>query len=208
MLRKSILLLLILPLIFTSIYSQNNIESNIIIINSITTLTNTGKITTEGVTFDDAKKWAYNSSLTPLPDSPPVIDNRAFFLTNYQTVIPVNGYKKEKMYTILIDFLKYRESKVPFNSVLKIYIRDIYGKKRQIGTADLSCMSEKKIFEVSVPFDLSYPGRFDIIIQEYSGKTGCWGIWDIIVTSEKIDNIKIIPLDSNKKMEQAEEKIF
>ena len=208
MLRKSIIFLFILPIIITSIYSQNNTESDTIIINSINSKTQTGEMPAESVTFSDAKKWAHSVALTLVPDSPPVIDNSAFFLTNYQTVIPVSGYKKELMYKVFIDFLRYTEAKVPFNSLLKIYIRDIYNNKRHVGTADLSYMSDKKIFEVSVPFDLSYPGRFDIIIQEYSGKTGCWGIWDIIVTSKKISEIKITPLDSTEKIKETEEKIF
>lgn len=208
MLRKSIKFLFIIPIIISSIYSQNISESDTIIINTINIKSHTGEMPAESITFDEAKKWAHNAALTLLSDSPPVIDNCAFFLTNYQTIVPVKGYKKELMYKVYFDFLKYKEAAVPFNSILKIYIRDIYGNKRLAGTADLSYMTGKKIFEVSVPFDLSYPGSFDIIIQEYSDKTGCWGIWDIIVTSKKLNEIEITPVDSAEKIKGTEEKIF
>jgi hypothetical protein len=208
MLRKSIIFLFLLPLLIATIYSQADPGKDTLINYSITARTTNGDMPAENVNFNNAKDWANNLSLTLIPDSPPVIDNSAFFLTNFQTVIPVTGYKKELMYKVFIDFLKYREAKVPFNSILKIYIRDINGNRKLVGIADLSYMTSKKIFEVPVPFDLSYPGRFDIIIQEYSGRTGCWGIWDIIVTSKKINEIELIPIDSTEKMKQSEEKIF
>jgi len=69
-------------------------------------------------------------------------------------------------------------------------------------------MSDKKRFDVSVPFDLSYPGKFDIIIHEYSEKNGNWGIWDIVVTSKKINEIELMPIDSSGKMKEIESKIF
>lgn len=189
-------------------YPQNISDSDTVVINSITIKTETGESPAESVDFKDAANWAYNLRLSLSPDAPPVTDNKAFFITQYQTVIPVTGYKKELLYRIYFDFLRYKQNNVPFNTKLKIFVRDIYGNKRHIGTADLSYMSDKKIFEVSIPFDLSYPGRFDIIIHEYSGKTGNWGLWDIIVTSKKINEIEIMPIDSAEKIKEIEPKIF
>ena len=208
MLRKSIIFLFIFPLIISSIYSQNTSESDTVIINSVNRKSHSGEIPVENVTFTEAKKWAYNTGLTLVPDSPPYVDNNAFFLTDYQTVVTVKGYKRELMYKIYIDFLKYRGKKLPFNSFLKFFIKDIYGNKRLAGTADLRYMYEGKIYEISVPFDLSYPGSFDIIIQEYSDKPGCWGIWDIIVSSKDLSEIKPVSVDSVEKIREVEEKIF
>jgi hypothetical protein len=190
------------------IYSQDIPERDTIIINSVKIKTDTGTSDSESVDFKDAFNWAYNLRLTLTPDAPPLADNKAFFITQYRTVIPVSGYKKDLLYRIYFDFLRYTQDSVPFNSKLKIFIRDMYGNERQIGTADTRYMSDKKIFEVSIPFDLSYPGKFDIIIHEYSGKTGNWGIWDIIVTSKKINEIEIMPIDSADKIKEIEPKIF
>jgi hypothetical protein len=209
--KKYILFLLMLPLIFINsgnIYSQVDLLTDTVFINSVNIKTRIGDTLSGTVSYNEAKKWAYNFSLTLLPDSPPLIDNNAFFLTQYQTVIPVSGYNRELMYKIYIDFLRYSESSVPFSSRLKIYIRDIYGNKKLAGTADPGCMTAKKIFEIPVPFDLSYTGRFDIIIQEHSEKSGCWGIWDLIVSSRKLSEIEIKPVDSEKKIKEIEEKIF
>lgn len=190
------------------IYSQINSESDTIIINSVNIKTDTGDSPAENLDFKAISEWAYNAHLNLAPDAPPIIDNKAFFITQYQTVIPVTGYKKDLLYRIYIDFCRYSQAKVPYNSKLKIFIRDISGSRREIGTADITYMSDKKIFEVSIPFDLSYPGKFDIIIHEYSGKTGNWGIWDIIVTSKKINEIEIMPIDSTDKINEIEPKIF
>lgn len=208
---KIINFLFVLSFIFSAysyIYPQIISESDTVIINNINIKTETGESPAESIDFKDASNWANNLYLTLAPDAPPLIDNKAFFITQYQTVIPVTGYKKELLYRIYFDFLRYSQKNVPFNSKLKIFIRDIHGNKRQIGTADLSYMSDKKLFEVSIPFDLSYPGKFDIIIHEYSGKTGNWGIWDIIVTSKKINEIEIMPIESVEKIKEIEPKIF
>ncbi len=209
--RQIINFLLVLAFIlsaYISNYPQSISESDTVVINSISIKTETGDAVAESVDFKSASDWAYNGHLNLTPDSPPVVDNKAFFITQYQTVIPVSGYKKELLYRIYFDFLRYKQKSVPFNTKLKIFIRDIYGNKRQVGTADLSYMSDKKIFEVSIPFDLSYPGKFDIIIHEYSRKTGNWGIWDIIVTSKKINEIDVMPIDSAEKIREIEPKIF
>lgn len=211
MIRKLLKIFLVFTFYFfllQSGYSQVVTESDTVIINSINVKTETGEIPAESVDFKDAANWAYNAHLNLVPDAPPVIDNKAFFITQYQTVIPVTGYKRELLYRVNFDFLRYTQSMIPYNTKLKIFIKDIYGNKRQVGTADVTCMSDKKRFEVLVPFDLSYPGRFYIIIQEYAEKTGNWGIWDIIVTSKKIDELEIMPIDSPAKINEIEPKIF
>jgi len=190
------------------VYSQIIPESDTIVINSINIKTETGESPAEVVDFKAASEWAYKARLTLSADAPPVADGKAFFITQFQTVIPVTGYKKDLLYRIYFDFLRYKQDNPPFNTKLKIFVRDIYGNKRQIGTADLSFMSDKKKFEVSVPFDLSYPGKFDIIIHEYSDKTGTWGIWDIIVTSRKLNEIEFMPIESQSQIKEIEPKIF
>ncbi len=190
------------------VFPQNNSEADTMVINSINIRGEKGDIAAESVDFEYASRWAHSMHLVLLPDSPPAVDSRAFLLTQYQTVIPVSGYKKDLLYSIYFDFFKFSEKDLPFNTILKIYVRDIYGNKRLIGTADSRKMKEKKIFEVSVPFDLSYPGKFDIILNEYSEKTGNWGIWDIIISSKKLNEIEIIPADSTEKIKEIELKIF
>lgn len=190
------------------VYSQMNSESDTVVINSINIKTETGESQADIVDFKTASEWAYSRRLTLAPDAPPLVDGKAFFITQYQTVIPVTGYKKDLMYSIHFDFLRYSQNTLPFNTKLKIFVRDMYGNKRHIGTADMSCMSDKKKFEVSIPFDLSYPGRFDIILHEYAGNTGNWGIWDIIVTSKKINEIELMPIESQSIIKEIEPKIF
>lgn len=190
------------------IYPQNSFESDTIIINSINNKTDKGDVPAESVDFKEAENWAYNSHLVLMPDAPPVVDNKAFFITSNPSIIPVSGYKRELFYKIYFDFLRYNQKNVPFNTKLKIFIRDIYGNKRLVGIATTDCMSDNKLFEVSIPFDLSYPGKFDIIIHEYSGKFGNWGIWDIIITSKKINEIEVMPINSVEKIKEIEPKIF
>ncbi len=189
-------------------YSQIDSESDTVVINSVVVKSESGESEVEAVDFKTVSEWAYHLNLNLIPDAPPFADGKGFFLSGYQTVIPVTGYKKDLMYRIYFDFLRYSQDTLPFNSKLKIFIRDVQGNKRQVGTADVTYMSDKKKFEVTVPFDLSYPGRFDIIIHEYAGKAGNWGIWDIIVTTKKINEIELMPIDSKSAIKEIEPKIF
>lgn len=160
------------------------------------------------ITRSDAVDRAHRLGLSLHPDMPPVTSDRGFFLQKYQTVIPVKGYNKELIYKIYIDFFKYSGGDIRESSLLKFYISDRYGRKNYIGSASSEDIHGDNIFELAVPFDLSYTGSFDIIIQDCSDRTGFWGIWDIIVSSKKLRDLEKINIDTTPRMEEVKEKIF
>jgi hypothetical protein len=211
MFRIKISFFLVCAFIITTsvfVHSQIDSESDTVVINSISLKSEAGESEVEIVDYKTVSEWAYHLNLKLVPDAPPFVDGKGFLLSGHQTIILVTGYKKNLIYTIYFDFMRYSQNAPPFNSKLKIFIRDIYGNKRQVGTADITYMTDEKKFEVPVPFDLSYPGRFDIIIHEYAGTAGNWGIWDIIVTSKKLNEIELMPIDSESKIKEIEPKIF
>jgi len=189
-----IAIILFIILLLTPVYSQNAAESDTIVINSININTNAGETEVEIIDFKHASAWAYNIGLTLLSDAPPVIDNSGFFINQFQIEIPVGGYKKDLFYKAYFDFFRYKGKNPAFdsrfiNSRLTIYIKDIYGNMRHAATAEKSCLTGNKLFEVDIPYDLSCHGKFYIVIHEHTNKTGNWGIWDIIVTSRKINEL-------------------
>lgn len=210
MLRRLIYVLLIVSMsgVTSHLFPQQNPETDTIIINSINIITDTGERPAEPVNSREAIKWAHNNNLTLIRDAAPVTDNSAFLITQFQTFIPVSGYKKDRIYRLYIDFFKFEQNSIPFNTKLKIFVRDSFGNKREIAVADINCMREGKIFEAAIPFELSYTGKFDIILHEYSDRTGNWGIWDIIVTSRKLTEVEYIPPESTEKIREFEPKIF
>jgi len=161
----------------------------------------------EIIEYRIASMWAYHTGLTLLADAPPVIDNRGFFIKQFQTEIPVGGYKKDLFYKAYFDFFRYKEKDVPFSSQLKFYIKDIYGNMRHVGTAQTSSLSDDKLFEIDIPYDLSYPGKFYIVIHQHAQKAENWGIWDIIVTSRKISELDEKFIKSLPKNEETKLKI-
>jgi len=197
-----LIILLLLP-----VYTQNVPESDTIIINTINFKKGMDDIAVEIVDYKHASMWANNIGLTLLPDSPPVIDNKGFFINQFQVEIPVSGYKRDLFYKVYFDFFRYKESNLPFNSKLKIFIRDLYGNTKHVGTVEASFMSGNKLFEAEIPYDLSYTGKFFIIIHEYAKKTENWGIWDIIVTSRKISELDENLIKSSLKNEEPKLKI-
>jgi hypothetical protein len=194
----------------SDLYPQNTPESDTIVINSINIKKGTDGIAVETaveiIDFKYAADWAYNIGLTLLPDSPPVIDNKGFFIKQFQVEIPVSGYKRDLFYKAYFDFFRYKE-KPPFDSKLKIYIKDIYNNMRHAGTAETSCLTGNKLFEIDIPYDLSYPGKFYIVIHEHARKAENWGIWDIIVTSRKISELDENFIKSLLKNEETKLKI-
>ena len=77
-----------------------------------------------------------------------------------------------------------------------------------IAEVNRQILKENKIFETLIPYELSYTGRFDIIVREYSDVPGKWGIWDMIITEKKIDRIDIIKPDRSEKIKEFVPKIF
>ena len=184
-----IAIILFIILILFPLYSQDALESDTIIINSININTGAGETAVEIVDYKHVSSWAYNVGLTLLPDAPPVIDNNGFFIKQFQVEIPVSGYKRDLFYKAYFDFFRYKEKNIPFSSRLTIYIKDIYGNMRHVGAVEKNCMTGNNLFEVDIPYDLSYPGNFYIVMHEHSQKAENWGIWDIIITSRKISEL-------------------
>jgi hypothetical protein len=148
------------------------------------------------IDYRDINIRARSMKLTAVSDAEPYIDNTAFFLLHPRIEFPVTGLEKGKRYNLFIDFVRYRGRKVPFDGIIKIFIRDAYGNEQLVGTVDDRVFYSDKIFAAEIPFNLSYTGIFTIIIHEYSMETGNRGIWDIIVTSKniaEIDTIKAQP---------------
>ena len=196
------LIFLLLP-----VYPQDLPESDTIVINSINAKKGFNEPSIEIIDYKYASTWAYNIGLTLLPDSPPVIDNKGFFINQFQIEIPVSGYKRDLIYKAYFDFFRYKEKDIPFNSKLKIFIKDIYDNIKHCGTVETSHMSANKLFEVEIPYDLSYPGKFFIVIHDHARKIENWGIWDIIVTSRKINELDEKFIKSLLKSEETKLKI-
>jgi hypothetical protein len=200
-------LFIFIVLVFIPVYPQNSPESDTIIINSINFKKGANDIPAEIVNYKDAAEWAYNIGLTLMSDAPPMVDNKGFFIKQLHIEIPVSGYKKDLFYKAYFDFFRYKEKSLTFDSKLKISIKDIYGNIRYVKTADTGCLTGNKMFEIDIPYDLSYTGKFYIVIQEYAQKTGNWGIWDIIVTARKINEIDENFVKSLLKNEETKLKI-
>jgi hypothetical protein len=203
----AIIIQLFIILVLIPAYSQNTSESDTIIIKSINIKKGVDDVAVESIDYKNASMLAYNTGLTLLPDAPPVIDNNGFFIKQIQVEIPVTGYKRELFYKAYFDFFRYKEKKIPFNTKLKISIKDIYGNIKHVGTAETSCMTGNNLFEVDIPYDLSYQGKFYIVLHEYAQKAEHWGIWDIIVTSRKISELDENFIKSLLKSEDTRLKI-
>lgn len=141
-------------------------------------------------------------------DLGPVVDNIAFYMPAYSAVFKVGGYDRELNYRLALDIVKFRSKPRPLNSLLKIWGRNSSGRMFLLAELNENNLTDKKIFETLIPYELSYPGSFDIIVKEYSDLPGRWGIWDVIITARRIDQIEAVKPDTSVKMKETELKIF
>lgn len=153
-------------------------------------------------------KWAKPLGLKVKEDAPPVIDGIAFYIPDFFADFKAEGYDRSREYKLYIDFVRFDGETKYINSLLKIWGRDVAGKMYLIAEINSKILREDKIFETIIPYELSSPGTFDIIVREYSDTPGKWGIWDMIITDKRVDRIEIIKPDASEKMKEIEPKIF
>lgn len=160
------------------------------------------------INYKEINEWAETLKMSAIEDSPPVIDGTAFFIIKPHIEIPVIGLKKGERYYLYIDFVKYRGNRIAVNSFLKLFIKDNFGNKQFVTSVEYPELFKEGIFRTEIPFNLSYSGSFTIIIQEFSCKSGSWGIWDIIISSKDIEEIERTSPDIKPEIKNTGPKIF
>jgi hypothetical protein len=185
---------------------SNTPVSDIIIINPSEKDATTNRL--YKINYTEIYKWAKPQGLKVKEDAPPVIDGLAFYTPDFFAEFKVEGYDRNREYKLYIDFVRFENGTLNINSLLKIWGRDYSGKMFFIAEIKKEILEENKIFDAIIPYELSSPGRFDIIVREYSDTPGKWGIWDIIITDKKIDRIDLIRPDASEKMKEIDPKIF
>jgi len=181
-------------------------RSDLIIINPLDGNPSINRL--DKINYTEIARWAKSQGLNLKADAPPVIDDVAFFTPDYFAEFKIEGYDRNREYRLYIDFVRFDRESAYFNSLIKILGRDSKGKMYLIAEVNRQRLKENKIFETLIPYELSYPGRFDIIVREFSDTPGKWGIWDMIITDKKIDRIDIIKPDRSEKIKEIVPKIF
>ncbi len=191
------------------ITSNNNLktkDSDVIIINPLKAGDSRNRL--YFFNYSELIKLSRPDGLKVYKDSPPVIDELAFFTPDYYAEFRIDGYDRNLIYRLIIDFVQYKGDLKPMNSILKIWGRNITGKMFLISELDYRILTQQKLFETLIPYELSSYGRFDIIVREYSDSPGKWGIWDIIVTDKRASQLEIVKPDASEKIKDTKVKIF
>lgn len=183
-----------------------SVLQDIIIINPSYTESAAGRL--YRINSAEISKWSKPKGLILKEDAPPVVDGIAFYTPDFFGQFKVDGYDRSRNYKLYIDFVRFSGEIKPVNSLLKIWGRDLSGKMFLIASLNQVFLAEDKIFETLIPYELSSPGRFDIIVREYSDTPGKWGIWDMIITDKRVDRIEIIKPEASEKMKEIDPKIF
>ena len=180
--------------------------SDMIIINPLDGDSSTNRL--YKINYAAISKWAKPQGLNVKMDAPPVIDGVAFYTPDFFADFKVEGYDKNRGYKLYIDFVRFEGETAYINSILKIMGRDSSGKLYIIAEINRKILNEDKIFETLIPYELSYPGYFNIIVREYSDTPGKWGIWDMIITDKELEQIELTRPDASERLKEIEPKIF
>lgn len=149
----------------------------------------------------DIYRWGRSMGLFLVDDASPFIDKKAVFVSPYGAEFKIKNLNKHKNYILWIDFVKYKGDKSKISSRLKIL-----ADKRILCDLSFGDLKGHGLFKLELPRDLVYDGSVLVRMEEYSDKTGFWGIWDMIVSSEKLpENISGStekPLQKNLKINE------
>ncbi len=153
------------------------------------TIVNFGDPDTEGatgqwrdvLTTQELRNWGRSYELVLEPDSPPVEDGKAAFVSRFGSKIEVKNLARYGHYTMWIDFVHYRGAeKSDIGTRL-----DIYGDNRHLKSLRFNQINGRNNpYPLRLPYDLTLDGSITVVFRESadSGTSGFWGVWDVIVT--------------------------
>jgi hypothetical protein len=155
--------------------------------------------------FARIQRWAQTRELVPLADSNPIIDNEAAFVSKFGSTVVINNLDPQKNYTLYIDFVKFSKGNGGITSRLAIY-----ADNKRIAEIKYGDQNSEGLFSVAIPRETIYDGSVALLFKEFATTSGVWGIWDMIVTDEKLpEQIKIAPeippikTDEEKKIREV-----
>jgi len=151
----------------------------------------------------DIYRWGRSQGLFLVDDKAPLIDKYAVFVSPYGAEFEIKNLNKFKDYILWIDFVRYNGDKSKISSRLKIF-----ADGRNITEIIFKDLLSEGLYKIVIPRDLIYDGSVKIRMEEFAEKTGYWGIWDMIVSSEKLpDNIKRTMKTKEKRKLKIKEKL-
>lgn len=150
--------------------------------------------------------WAKNRGLDLVHDLDPLVDNRAFFVSPYGSLVKINGIMPSKPYFLYVDFVRYKGGNGGLSSRLVVKAD---GEK--VYECVFGDVKELSYVAIEIPRNLVYDGEVTIEFQEYAATPGIWGIWDMILAEgelpKKIDYSQAAAdlIDSAKKILEKKE---
>lgn len=127
------------------------------------------------------REWGVSRGLKLVDDRGPVVDDTAAYVGPFGSALSIKGLSREGRYRVWIDFVRFRSAGKYPESLLKIFAPGPGVVPVLIDTVRYSDLNDS-YYCVDIPRAISVLGRVEIRFMEYSAVSGCWGIWDIIIT--------------------------
>jgi hypothetical protein len=130
--------------------------------------------------------WGRSRGVYLIEDRGPVVDGSAAYVSSKGSKVVLTGIKRGCFYRLWIDFVGFRlYGKRDLTEVLRIYIGREDKGYRLLKVIRFSDLDSGKMEYIDIPYGMTVHDTFEIVFGDYSVRNGFWGIWDIILTTER-----------------------
>ncbi len=130
--------------------------------------------------------WGRSRGGYLIEDRGPVVDGSAAYVSSRGSKIVLTDIKQGCFYRLWIDFVGFRfsgEKNPP--QVLRISIGSEEKGYRLLKIIKFEDLNRKKMEFIDIPYGMTVNDTFDIVFGDYSTENGFWGIWDMVLTTER-----------------------
>jgi hypothetical protein len=134
----------------------------------------------------DIYNWGRSRGIYLIEDRGPVIDGNAAYLSPEGSKIVLTGIKRGCFYRLWIDFVGFRlYGEKNLSEVLRISIGSEESGYRLLKVIKFTDLDSGKMEYIDIPYGMTVNDTIDIVFGDYSTKNGFWGIWDMVLATER-----------------------
>lgn len=131
--------------------------------------------------YNKIKRWAQTRHLEVIPDSEPVVDKTAAFVSQYGSGVSIDNLDPNRNYTLYIDFVSYKGGNGGITSRLVITAED-----ERLAELNFGENNSGGYYRIQIPRNIVFDGKLDLKFDEAATTSGVWGIWDMVLTDGEL----------------------
>ena len=155
--------------------------------------------------YNTIKRWAQTRHLEVVPDSQPVVDKTAAFVSHYVSKAEIRNLDPNRNYNLYIDFVSYRGGDGGITSRLVVSAEGEHLAEFSFGDTKAA-----GYYRIAIPRNIIFDGTLELLFEEAATTSGVWGIWDMVLIDGDLPAAmsvaKVKPEIQNKNQNIIEDK--